>query len=255
MKSFILAGACLTLAIASCKKSNDSAPNPGSGSTLVRIQQGTDPDITNDTVYLIKYDASSRIASITDSLNQDTLVAAYDGVTGKLATVKSTWGDNASFVYDGSGQLLQVNYILAGSSERDAFEYSNGVVSKKSYYSNLGSGSLSLQGYSTYVVTNGNITSMSDYTKGGTLKSTTTYAYNTQTNSFKDLSLFNNGNALGTDNIINRETYFNKNLLASASLSGAISSNTYSFNGSTMTKAIALDASNGEVYTWMFSYK
>jgi YD repeat-containing protein len=259
MKSFIPLKSCLALSLLlvfSCKKSNNSAQNNTSGSSLVRIQQGVDPNITNDSVYLIKYNTSKKIASITDSLNQDTLTAAYDAGTGKLSTVTETYGTNAAFTYDGNGLLTQINYQLAGSSEQYTFEYTNGVVSKKSYYSNLGSGGLSLQGYFTYTVANGNITSMTEYTKSGVLVVTTNFTYGTQANPFKDLSLFTYGNILGTSDVINAETYFNTNVLTGALWNGVSIAATYTFNANQLaSKLVANNNYLNYVETWMFSYK
>lgn len=254
LRSFL---ALSLLLVFSCKKNNSSpsTPTTGSGSTLVRIQQGIDPDITNDSIYLIKYNASKKISSIIDSLNQDTLTAAYDATSGALSAVTETWGMNATFSYDGTGLLTRINSVIAGSLEQYAFEYTGGVVSKKSYYSNLGAGSVSLQGYYTYVVTNGNITSMSQYDKNGALVVTTTYTYGTQPNNFKNLALFTYANFLGTADVLNIESYFNTNNQTGSSWNGTSIASTYTFNANqAVSKLVTTNNYLDYVLTWMFFY-
>jgi len=253
-KSLLIAFSTLLIVLASCKKDNSNNNGSSSGGNLVRIQQGVDPDLNNDTVYLISYDGSKKITSIVDSVNQDTLTAAYDA-SGHLSTVTETYGTNASFTYDATGLLTQIDYQLAGSHEQFVFEYNNGIVSKETYNSNLGSGPVSSQGYFTYTVTGGNITDIKAYTSGGSLVSETICTYGSQPNSFKSLSLFNYGGILGTDDIIRPETYFNKNNLAGFSVNGLSASSVYTFNGQQPTKIITTDNINSGVFTWAFSYK
>jgi len=246
----------LFIAAASCKKENN-ASNPGSSNThLVRIQQGTDPDLNNDTVYIISYGDSNRIASVADSINQDTLIAAYNN-SGRLSTVTETYGTNASYTYDGNGQLQQVDYNMGGSHEQFVFEYTNGVVSKKTYNSNLGSGPVSLQGYFTYTFSGGNITDIKEYTSASTLVAETTCTYGTQANAFKSLSLLNYGNLLGTDEIISLETYFNTNNLTGFTINNSIpTSSVYTFDNNQLpSKIVTTDNMNSGVFTWFFSYK
>jgi hypothetical protein len=257
MKFLIAASSILVLLSASCKKHNDSS-NPGTTSgTLVRIQQGTDADITNDTVYLIKYNSANKIASIVDSLNLDTLTATYDATSGKLSSVNSTWGIKATYIFDASGLLTQLSYTGGSDIERFTFEYTNGVISKKNYYSNLGSGPLTLLDYYTYTVSGGNISSESKYAANGSLQLTSTYTYSSQSNSFKDLCLFNYSGTLGSDNIIDVDTYFNTNLRATISENGSSSANNTYTTGSSqqVTKAVSKDVVYGDVFTWMFTYK
>lgn len=242
------------IAFISCKKDNGSGGGPSSNSNLVRIQQGVDPDITNDTVYLISYDGSKKITSIVDSLFNDTLTATYDA-SGNLAAVNETYGTNSTYTYDGNNQLTQIDYQLAGSHEQFVFEYTNGVVSKETYNSNLGSGPVSKQSYFTFVVTDGNITSIKAYNKNDVLVSETTCTYGSQPNTFKALSLFNYGGILGADDIFRPETFFNKNNLSGFSVNGLNTSSVYTYNGQLPTKIVTTDQSISGVFTWAFSYK
>lgn len=230
--------------------------NVGTGS-LVRIQQGIDPDIYNDTVYNISYNPTEKISKIVDSLNQDSLTCTYDPSL-RLTTITTPEGyDDASYTYDAAGLLTQVDFKMAGSKERFAFSYNNGVVEKKSYYSDLGGGgSPALQGYFTYTFTGENITSIKEYTKAGVFISETTLTYGSQTNPFKELGLLNNANWLGMQEIINYEAHFNKNLLTSLSTNGLQISFTYTFNSSQqVTKMVSKDAGNNFTYTWLFYYQ
>jgi len=252
--SFLLA----VMVFTACKKNNDSGTPPDSSTgALVRIQQGTDPDITNDTVYNISYNASNKISILVDSLYTDTLVATYDG-SGNLTAVtdKGGYPINAALTYNGSS-LTQVDYVLAGSAERYTFEYTGGVVSKENYYSNLGAGPLQLQGYLTFTVSGGNITGTKAYHANGVLISEVTLTYGSQPNPFANLCLFNYGNRLGMDNIAPLEAYFNKNIATGITVSGlSAMSVTNSFDSkSRIGKIIANDNINQEMFTWMFSYK
>ncbi len=87
MKNKIILAFSLIFFILSCKKDTGTGGGQQSGgNTLIRIQEGTDADITNDTVYLISYNSSGKISQVLDSLYQDSLVATYDG-SGNLSTV------------------------------------------------------------------------------------------------------------------------------------------------------------------------
>jgi len=253
--SFILAVSIFT----ACKKSNSDTPPPtNSGTALFRIQQGTDPDITNDTVYHIIYNADKKISMLVDSLANDTLVATYDG-SGNLTAItdKGAYPINATLTYNSANSLTQVDYILAGSHERYTFEYNGSVVSKENYYSNLGAGSLTLQNYSTYTVSGGNVTGLTAFMGNGTPIGSATLTYGTQTNPFGNLCLFNYGNRLGMDNIAPIESYFNKNIGTGIVVFGVPAmtvTNTFD-SKSQLGKIVANDMVNDELLTWQFYYK
>ena len=252
---FFFASALMLITAWSCKKENNSPnPNPASGVSLVRIQQGTDADLTNDTVYLIGYDGSSRIVSIKDSVNADSLAVTYDA-SGNPVTLNGPYF-NASFTFDANGILQQLDYILAGSHEQDVFEYTNGVLSKRTHNSNFGSGPLSISGSFTYSFTGGNITDIKEYDLNGTFVKETTCSYGTETNGFKTLSLVNLGNILGADTFLNIETYFNKNMLTGYAVNGNPVSTVYTLNSSQqIVHAVSTDPANGFTFTWSLTYK
>jgi hypothetical protein len=250
----------VSLLFGACKKDTPLTPNPqGSTGALVRIQEGTDPDITNDTVYLISYNSSNKIKALTDSINQDTLVPTYDN-SGNLTSIAevNSWGygTNAAFTYDANNLLIQTSYNLAGSNEKYVFTYTNGVISKRSYYSDLGmGGAQNLQGYVTYTVTGGNITDVKAFTAGGVQLGEVTATYTAQLNTFKTLSLFNYGNILGMS-ILTYETWFNTNQLSAVTASGLSATSTFTLNqAGAPVKIITNDMIDGWLLTWMFSYK
>ena len=228
---------------------------PPGNQKLFRIQQGVNPDLTDDTIWHISYNAAGKIRTIVDSLAQDTLVANYDA-SGRLVSTFDSYGDNATYTYNADNQLAVLSYDWAGSKERFLFTYAGGTIQKKSYYSNLGSGALKYLGDFIYTVTGGNITSIKAYTASGTLISTSTFAYGSEPNPLKDLSLFNYANRLGMDYIMDIETYFNKNLWTKATISSAsLDFNiVYLFNSQRLTKAMA-NRSGGGVFTWQFGYR
>ena len=243
----------------SCKKDNGSGGGSQSNGNLVRIFEGTDVDINNDTVYLLTYNSSNQLVTLLDSLYQDSLVATYDA-SGNLSTVNDIGAfglGSTSFIYNTNGTLAQIDANVAGENEQYVFEYTNGFVSKKSYLSDFGlGGSLQLYSYDVYTVSNGNITDMKEYDAANNLTSETTFTYGAQANPFKTLSLFNFGNRLGTQDIINYETFFNKNIQTGFTTSSLSSTSALTFNSQQKpTKIITNDQINGWLLTWQFFYK
>ena len=250
--SFLIAS--LILGLVSCKK--DKAPDPiNPDSKLVRIQQGVDPDLYNDTVYLLSYNPSGKVVGIMDSIYQYGLSASYDA-SGRLEGATDDYGDDATYTYDANGQLTQIDYTMAGSRERFVFTYTNGVVSKKSYYSDFGSGgTMTLWRDYVYTVSGGNITTIKEYTAAGALVNTENFTYGNQANIFKELGLFNYGNILGTGYLMNFESHFNKNLPTAMTSGGPTMNNGFTYNSQQqLTKVVSTDNSGG-VFTWQFSYE
>ncbi|HEX4851151.1 MAG TPA: hypothetical protein VFV08_10110, partial [Puia sp.] len=182
MKNLKFSGAIILsiVVLFACKKSNNSNPNPSGGGSLVRIFQGTDPDITNDTVNLITYNQAGKIQYIIDSIYGDTLAGSYDAngnLTAVIGSGAGLSGYSANFIYDANNHLTEIDAMVNGETDQTIFEYTGGVVSKKSFYTNSGSGPVQLYRYFTYMVANGNITSMSTYQANGTLLGTATATY------------------------------------------------------------------------------
>ena len=254
----ISAALVLVLALfASCKKNNNSNPNPANTGSLTRIFQGTDPDITNDTVFLITYNQSGKIQLIVDSIYSDTLAGTYDDHGNLVAVIGSGSGLDgwyANYNYDATNHLTEIDAMVNGESQQTTFEYTNGVISKKSFYTNSGSGPVQLYRYFTYTVSDGNITGINTYLPNSTLIGTTTATYGSQSNPFTSLSLFNFSGSLGIDDIAPVESYFNKNILAGDNTNSFPTSIENTFNSEQeLTKVIANDGNN--LFTWQFSYK
>ena len=214
---YALIAIAFTMADASCKKSSGSGNNGGSQTSgLVRIQQGVDPNILNDSVYLLKYDINKRLSVIIDSLNQDTLTATYN-TGGKLTGIQESSAyssDQLSATYNTSGQLTELDCSVFGEQEQFVFTYSGTMPSQCVYSTNAGAGSLSVWRTYGYTVTGQNITDIKEYDASNTFLGEHKLTYGTQTNPFKTLSLFNWGGRLGTDDIIFTETFFNANMTA-----------------------------------------
>ena len=255
-KFLLLAFSASLLTIVSCKKENNASNNnPSSTSKLVRIQQGSDPDLNNDTVYLFTYDDSSRITSFLDSVNQYTTQVTCNA-SGNPLTVDDGFGETASFTYDANGVLTKLDYIMAGSHEQDLFEYAGGALTKRTHNTNLGSGPLKLSETFTYTFNAGNISAINEYDLNGTLVRTTTLTYSNAPNNLKILSLLNYGNMMGAETIANLDTYFNKNLMTGYTQSGLTNTNVYSMNTSQQpVHIVTTDNIEGDIFTWYFSYK
>lgn len=229
--------------------------NAGTGTEIKRIQQGIDPNLTRDTIWLITYTATKKINKVIDSLYHDTATARYDA-SDRLIQINGTSGDYSGFTYDAAGLLTQIDYYWAGSKERYLIEYSGGNVSKTTYLSDLGSGrAYQSLAYETYTVTDGNITEVKQFTMGGTLDGQATLTYGTQANPFKNLSLFNYGNQLGMDQIVNFYTYFNKNISTGIKVGPITFKTNNTFTGQKVTKITSESFyGTGGSFTWMFSY-
>jgi hypothetical protein len=266
--SYALMAIALFASGSSCKKSSGPSSGGQNGSSLVRMQQGIDP--TDDSVYLFRYDATSRLSVIIDSINQDTLTATYS-LGSQLTSIQesSPYGhDNLTATYNSSGQLTQIDYTLFGESDRYVFLYAAGgaLPSQCVYYTNAGQGSLSEYRTYGYTVTGQNITGVKEYSKAGVFLGEHKMTFGTQANPFKTLSLFNWGNRLGTDDIVTTESFFNANLPATTTWYGD-SNNIFYTTTVTATnnpagnpvKIVATetytDGSIQNLYTWGFSYK
>ena len=256
---FSLLTVVTVIGFVSCKKETDPPPPPppppDPTSRLVRIQQGIDADLSNDTVYLLSYNQAGTISSLIDSVNGYLLTATYD-TAGRLEDISEDYTNAASYTYDINGLLTAINFTIAGSREKYLFTYSNGVVSKKSHYSDFGSGGAqSLWREYIYTVNGGNITTIKEYNAGATLLNTENFTYGAHTNIFKNLALFNCENILGTENLINFETYFNKNLVTGMSSSARNITNAFTLNAEQqLSKAVSTE-NPGHVFTWQFSYQ
>ncbi len=136
---------------------------------LSRIQQGTDRNLNNDTINMLLYDSRNRLITIIDSVYQDTLTGYYNEA-GLLETVReiSPYGnDHCTYTYNSDSQLTVTDETISGVHQQYLYEYTENVLSKATYFSNAGAGSLVLSRYCYYTVTDGNISEVSEYTANG----------------------------------------------------------------------------------------
>jgi len=259
--------------LGSCKKEKDYAGKPPAQTkgNLIRIQQGISADLVKDTVKLISYDAAGKIRTVIDSIYKDTMYAYYDeaGRISKIVKMRPyTFNnisylntDSAQFTYNASGLLVQYDFTVVGQKDRYIFEYNNGVLIKSNFYLDAGrGGQLFLWRTFTYEVTGGNITNVKEYTASNSLVNETKYTHGSQLNPFKNISLFNFGNFLGTDEVISYETYFNHNILTGYTNNTTMVNISNSFNDlQKPAKIVSMyDFSNGKEYnrtlTRFFTY-
>ncbi len=251
------------LAFASCSKDKDNVDpdkeTPSEGAYFTKMTQGLVPG--DDTVYLVSYDANHRITKIINSSWEDTLVGTYNnaGYVSSITETEGGLGERVNFTYNANNQVTEVNTQGGNYKTKYAFEYTNGIVSKKSYYNNdpVDGGPLALWRYYTYEVTNGNITSMKEYDSQGAAVSETKYTYNADPNVFQAMAVFNNFNLLGADDIANLETAFNKNLITSLSYKDNYyeytATYTYTYNDHKQLAKVVVSYPD-QVFTRQFAY-
>src|SRR5262249_53917511 len=108
-RTLMIICASISFIFSACEKDGDEDTTSPKGQ-LVRIQQGTDPDIWNDTVFLVRYNEKDQVSRIVDSLYQDSVSFEYDPA-GRLTNITSLYEYTASYQYDGSGSLSQIDYV------------------------------------------------------------------------------------------------------------------------------------------------
>lgn len=247
------------LTFTSCQKELgfDQPTEPGKGGLLTRIQQGINPDLNEDTVYLLKYNASNKLIQIVDSLYQDTLNITYDA-SGNIKSGTWTWvGIPINYIYNSSNQIQEVNYNIFGA-EKLTFQYAGGVISKGSFFVDPGTTGVASLLWNTFefTVTAGNVTNLKVYDKNGTLASDLTLTYGTQLNPFKELALLNMANYMGFNELFDINAIFSKNISTGYTVATTTGKTQYTFNTSQQpTKAVCTANSYSDVYTWMFQYK
>lgn len=250
--------ACLlllvTIVIISCSKEKDKDkpdPTPPVSTLLRRFQMG-------DTVILISYDENKRIKSVLlDSTYKMELLPTYDNA-GNLISVGERVGAGVTYTpltlkYNTDNLLTEVNIGYASSARQYKYEYKNGVLSKKSYYTvlNLNNPELELYRYYTYEVTNGNITSRKEYTTAG-FSNEMTFTYTGDKNVFSPLALLGAGGMLEFMEI-NDENFFNKNLIAGYTKYGDQNNYIYTYDTNKLLTKYVISKPR-KAYTWMISY-
>lgn len=244
-KLLLMALVLVLFSIGSCRKEfSIDQPTTGTPSTtakglMVRIQQGTDPDLSKDTVHLLQYDNQNRLVSIIDSSYKDTITGTYNSL-GQLVNVlernDSGYG-YANYTYSSSGQLSGID---ASNGDRYTFGYTNGILANSALYSNSGPGTpVLLYRRYTYSVSGGNVTDIKEFQPDGTtLLSDSKFTYGSQPNIFKSILLYNYSNELGFSYLYNFEMFFStylpaKELYADSSFSYT---QTYAYTNNSLQK-------------------
>lgn len=238
-----------TISLFSCSKDKDSGGDPitAESANFVTFTQGTDP--ASDTVYKVTFDASNRISRLVDSYDPpDTLTTTYDANSNLVVLTERYDGedDNYNYTYNSSNQLTQYTYW---GGEKYVFSYTNGVIAKKEHYSNN-----SLFETFVYTVADGNITDIKVYSSASALKYEVTLTYTSDDNVLKGLYYVNGEyNMLGMNYDLGMEPCFCKNLLASYTINGVVTTYTYTFNANKhLTKYVA--SSPESIYTRFLGY-
>ena len=255
--------ASVILLLMSCQKyvsdSGITPPAPTGGSVLFRMQLGIDPNMKQDSVWTISYNAINKPAIISDSFSGFTATATYDA-SQRISQILTSRGDEAMFSYNINGLLSEIRVAWSGHQDRYDFSYTNNIISKKSCYSDYGTGrDLVLTKEYAYTVDNNNITSIKEYSPSGELLQVEKCSFDIQPNPFKEFSLFSYALVLGADHLIDAESYFNKNLLSKVTVSeNARASdelvNSYTLNGKQFPVKVVSKNKNG-TFTWTFSYR
>jgi len=248
------------LVIFSCKKNGASGSTPQTTGTVVRIQSSA-TNLTS-TVFLVHYNTAGNITSVDDSVNGITYNAIYDGSNNliHIAQVKgSTQMDSVTYTYSG-GVMTGRRTSYINTFQVTTFYYSGGLLVADSTYF-YDNGSLFDSAYTTYQVTNGDISFVEINDAASPLDSVT-FTYSGQANPFKQLSLFNWTQGLQNIDVASPYTYFDQHALASYSdylpLETRLEAATYTFNAaSQVIEAQSLETNGGSSassFDWLITY-
>ncbi|NLR60951.1 hypothetical protein HGH93_22805 [Chitinophaga polysaccharea] len=232
-------------------------PNPAASGLLSGWRQGTTTQ--DDTLFTITYDDKKRIKNVNNTSDRDEFIASYDNADNLIEIAENYRGDTSemmTFKYNANNQLIEADHHLFGHPNRFLYEYTNGVLSKKSYYTitNLNEpNTLNLWRYFTYEITNGNVTHRKEYNSAGELQAEVSYTYTTNANIFQPLSLLNYINNLGLDGVANDESLINNNMPESSSENGKKTTYTYSYNNNKQITGFLVNTPYG-VFTRTLSY-
>lgn len=264
MRLTIFALLTASVAIFSCSKDKNT-PKPEeneSGGLMTKMIQGLVPG--QDTVFVFNYDANNRIKSVINVSDLDTFEASFN-TTGLVMTIIAKgpgYRGTRTFTFNANNQLLQAEFLPpAGNfNTKYTFEYTNGVVSRKNYYYASGGSELKLFSYTTYEVTNGNITSTKEFfVEGNTFVREVKFTYNNEPNIFQQICLFNWIDFLGADDMAGMEMFFNKNLVTGSTrldpgFEPANSTYTYTYNDKKQLTKLVVIAADVNIATRQFEY-
>ncbi|MCW3467842.1 hypothetical protein [Chitinophaga nivalis] len=241
--------ACLLFFVAviivSCKKemSTPDAQPPvvtvptasANGDQFVGWRQGL-PE-AYDTLFKVSYDVNKRIKSVENTTYGSIYNATYDGA-GNLTVFtqihKGVLALTVNFKYNADNLLEEFDPpMYSGSKSRYTYQYTNGILSRKTYYTVTNQKyptTLNIWRYYTYEATNGNITSRKEYDSENKLVGETTFTYTNDKNIFRSLCMFNFINDLGLYDVASVEKFFNKNLIATETVNGVQRKFSYTYN-------------------------
>jgi len=235
MKFTIALAFIASMTIFSCSKDKNTDPDPEedqSGALIAKMTQGLRPE--DDTVFVFNYDAQKHITRIINVTDSDTFNAVFN-TAGLISSVALSDGFTyGTFTYNANNQLIQGDFTGGTFKYRYTFEYTNGIVSKKNYFTASSAGELKLFSYTVYQVTNGNITGAKEYGSDGSSVRDYTFTFNDEPNIFQPMCLLNWMNYLGAEDIAGIEKFFNKNLITGMTYTSSPSSvnvtYTYTYN-------------------------
>lgn len=240
------------LIFSSCQKELTNDPIDSSGSCkIARMSQGVN---NTDSVFLIQYDNLNRIQYILDSVHSDTIKPEYDLTdTNRVRSIDDAGGFQVNFYYDDGGSLSTV-----GTSYREELQFqynAEGLPIRKDQYVFS-----DLYRYYTYEFNEDNdLVSLKEYSPSGELQNETIFDYYTNIdNNLKELCLYNFFNALGSNDILSPDFYYNRHMIKSytkTGLNGNFTSVNYLLdsNGNIAKSETTVTAFN-HFFTRYFSY-
>lgn len=257
MRAFYFILIAVTGLMVSCQKeiSEDLGTTPGTGTPgtsagkqclLTKIVQGT--GTTDDTVFLVKYDALNRIRTITIPEYDDSLVTTYTGSNKYPDLIEDGYGGGLSFSYNNAGRPL----VVAGGGNKMEMEYvSDTVLSKGTSYYYDNTWKLSRR-YTFQFDSKVNLASYREFSSANDLRGQFDITYTDILNPFNALVPYSFNNTLGMDDIFPADIflYRSKYLVKSVSVNGQRYDVTYQQNSDHQvisSKAVYKDTGTGEI--------
>jgi hypothetical protein len=260
LSKLTLAAIPLFFFFASCNKASTqtSTPGGGSGSRVLKIQEGTDP--STDSLYLFHYTGSSGLADyVVDSStgypgSNDTDLLSYDSY-GRISALNSSYGGSQTFSFNPNGTLAEIDGN--GYTDNYIFTYTGTAVTGMQDV---------IPGSGTYETYNYTVNNAGDVTevignRGGSQVSDITYTYTSRSNTLFNLEAL--GSYYGTNFWGLSSEGFPAILSAHLPASYTDGTNsvtyTYTYNGQNITKLVTYDPaliSNGglQLTTLQFFY-
>lgn len=202
MKVITTAFFIVLMVMVSCQKEISSDGQPGDEQTtatdcrLTKMVQGTGID---DSVFIIKYDAQSRITAVIDSVNTDTFSVSYDAVSGNLKEITDSRGSKKRFTYNTAGRPTGA----VSTGNKVTLEYADDtVLTKVTEYANNGTTWDMWRYYELQYDSKNNLVKVKGFDAANKQVNQVTYTYSDILNSIRPLTLFNFENYLGLEDIL-----------------------------------------------------